>query len=282
MRATMEASAEEARRKLTAIARGTDASIDVARAALLIACEEYAPLDVDAYLARLDSLAEAARPRLAGARSFPEQVSRLNDYLFVQCRFTGNAEDYYDPRNSYLNEVLDRRKGIPISLSLVYCEVARRLGIPAYGVNFPGHFLVRCAVGGGIIVDAFLGQVIDVPECARRFSAVHGEEARFDPDVLQPASPRTILVRLLMNLKQIYVEEDDDARALRCVERILLFSPDIASEIRDRGLLFHKLECYAAAARDLQRYVEMAPDDPTSNDIRELLPELQRQAAQLH
>ncbi len=165
---------------------------------------------------------------------------------------------------------------------MLYCEVARRLAIPAYGVNFPGHFLVRCAVERGIIVDAFLGSVIDVDECERRFAAVHGEQAQFDPAVLKPASPRTILVRMLMNLKQIYVEQDDDARALRCVERILLFSPDLASEIRDRGLLFHKLECYAAAARDLQRYVEMAPDDPTSNDIRQLLPELHRQAALLH
>jgi regulator of sirC expression with transglutaminase-like and TPR domain len=278
----MEASADEARRELTSIAQGTDASIDVARTALLIACEEYAPLDVDAYLARIDGLAQAARARLGGTQSCAERIARLNEYLFVQCRFSGNTEEYYDPRNSYLNEVLERRKGIPITLSVLYCEVARRLAIPAYGVNFPGHFLVRCAVERGIIVDAFLGSVIDVDECERRFSAVHGEQARFDPAVLEPASPRAILVRMLMNLKQIYVEQDDDARALRCVERILLFSPNLVSEIRDRGLLFHKLECYAAAARDLQRYVDMAPNDPTSNDIRQLLPELHRQAALLH
>lgn len=273
---------DTARRRLTALAAGPDDAIDLAEAALLIAQEEYPALVVDDYLQRLDELAEAAaragvRPDLAA----PQQVARLNHFLFVERGFTGNHDNYYDPRNTFLNDVLERRTGIPISLSLVYSEVAQRLGLPVYGVSFPGHFLAKYVGAIEIIIDPFFGTVISAEECAQRLQGIYGDKARFEPRLLRPAPPREILVRMLSNLKQIYVDRSDFLRALSCVERILLLSPDVPREIRDRGILYERLECYAAAVRDFERYLQLAPDDPAAGVIRDTLPDLHRRAAQL-
>jgi regulator of sirC expression with transglutaminase-like and TPR domain len=263
------------------MATGPDDRINLAEAALLIAKEEYAALDISAYLRRLDDLAAAAgsdvRPSLAPA----EQVAHLNHFLFVERGFAGNNDDYYDPRNSFLNDVLDRRTGIPISLSLVYSEVAQRLDLPVYGVSFPGHFLVKYIGEAEIIIDPFFGTVIGTEECAQRLRGIYGEDAKLDRRLLRPASAREILVRVLSNLKQVYVQQSDFPRALSCVDRILLLAPDTPRELRDRGILYQRLECFAAALHDFERYLRLAPDDAAAHLIRNLLPELQRQAAQL-
>lgn len=271
----------EARRHFAAVAARPDAGIDVAEAALLIAWEEYPDLDVGAYLRRLEALAAAARPRVHPESPAAEQIAQLNQFLFIEHGFTGNSDNYYDPRNSYLNQVLDRRTGIPISLSLVYSEVARWLGLPVYGVSFPGHFLVKYVGTPAIIIDPFFGGVITQRECAQRLHGIYGSKARFDPRLLHPAGPREILVRLLSNLKQIYVDTADFDRALACVDRILLLRPDEPRELRDRGILYQRLECYAAALRDFERYLRLAPDDKAAELIREGLPDLRRQAATL-
>jgi regulator of sirC expression with transglutaminase-like and TPR domain len=271
----------EARRQFAAVAARPDAGIDVAEAALLIAWEEYPDLDVGAYLRRLDALAVAARPRVHPESPVAEQIAQLNQFLFTQRGFTGNSDNYYDPRNTYLNQVLDRRTGIPISLSLVYSEVARRLGLPVYGVNFPGHFLVKYVGRPTIIIDPFFGEVITRQECAHRLYGIYGPKARLNARLLHPAGPREILVRMLSNLKQIYVDRADFDRALACVDRILLLQPDEPRELRDRGILYQRLECYAAALRDFERYLCLAPDDKAAEIIREGLPDLQRQAATL-
>jgi regulator of sirC expression with transglutaminase-like and TPR domain len=264
-----------------ALAAQPDDRIDVAEAALLIAQEEYPTLDVRAYLARLDGLAGDARHRMRANTSPAAQVERLNHFLFVECGFAGNNERYYDPRNSYLNDVIDRRTGIPITLSLVYCEVARRLDLPVYGVGFPGHFLAKYAAEPEIIIDPFFGKVISPSECAERLQTIYGPEARFESRLLRPATAREILVRILSNLKQVHVEQNDWLRALGCVERILLLNPDQPRELRDRGILYQRLECYAAALRDFERYLRLAPDDTAAQQIRALLPDLHRQASSL-
>jgi regulator of sirC expression with transglutaminase-like and TPR domain len=270
-----------ARERFARLAAGPDDRIDLAEAALLIAAEEYPSLDVAAYLRRFDELAAAAsgevRPGLAPA----EQIARLNHHLFVECGFAGNSDDYYDPRNSFLNDVLDRRTGIPISLSIVYSEVAQRLDLPVYGVSFPGHFLAKYVGDPEIIIDAFFGTVIGADECAQRLRGIYGDDAQLDPRLLRPAPAREILARMLSNLKQVYVQHSDFERALGCVDRILLLAPNTARELRDRGILYQRLECYAAALQDFERYLRLAPDDEAAHLIRDLLPELQRQAAQL-
>lgn len=271
----------EVRSRFAALAAGPDHQIDLAEAALLIAQEEYPDLRIGDYLARLNELAATARRHMHYGMSPDEQVERLNHFLFVEKGFVGNNERYYDARNSYLNEVLDRRTGIPITLSVVYCEVAKRLGLPVYGVSFPGHFLVKYAGATDIIIDAFFGEVIDQEECERRLVGIYGPKARFDDRYLRPASTREILVRMLSNLKEVYVERHDAMRALSCVERILLLTPDSPTELRDRGILFQRLECFTAALRDLQRYLALSPEDGAADAIREILPELQRQAAQV-
>jgi len=150
-----------------------------------------------------------------------------------------------------------------------------------YGVSFPGHFLAKYLGEPEIIIDPYFGTVINERECAHRLRGIYGAKARFDRRLLHPASPREILVRLLSNLKQIYVDESDFLRALQCVDRILLLSPNEPRELRDRGILYQRLECYAAALRDFERYLQLSPDDDAAPVIRETLLDLYRQAASL-
>lgn len=267
--------------RLARIAAQPDAEIHIAEAALVLAREEYDGIDVDAYLQRFADLADKARAFLGDAEDPRERIERLNHFLFVAEGFSGNRDDYYDPRNSYLNDVLDRRKGIPISLAVVYCELAQRLELPVFGVSFPGHFLARHLGDPDVIIDPFAGRVISEAECARRLEGLFGEDVEFDTRLLRPAGPREILARMLNNLKQIYVERQDFSRALRCADRILVLQPDSPRDVRDRGILYQRLECFAAAVRDLERFLVLAPGDDTARTVREALPELRRQAALL-
>ena len=263
--------------------RRPDERIDLARSALLIAAEEYPALDIARYLARLDELAGEVAPRLEAAGSAAERVAVLNRFLFSEHGFAGNRAHYEDPRNSYLNEVLDRCAGIPITLSLVYMEVARRAGVEVDGVGFPGHFLVKHGGRDPIVVDAFFQTVLTREECQVRLAAVLGAEARLQPELhLRKATPREILVRLLGNLKVIYVRSADFGRALACCERILLVAPDAPHELRDRGLVYEKLECFSAAAADLERFLKLAPDDESAGAVRERLTSLAARLRQLH
>lgn len=270
------------RESFAAIVRGPEERLDLARAALLVAAEEYPGLDVEAYLARLDELAGGLARRLTG-RNDSERAALLNDFLFREQGFVGNAESYDDPRNSFLNDVLDRRRGIPITLSLVYVEVARRVALPASGIGFPGHFLVRVEGEASLVVDPFHARVLSESDCSGLLKSMLGPAARLLPQVhLRAATKREILVRLLGNLKHLYVRRRDFGRALACCERILMLAPDAPLELRDRGLVFEQLECYAAARADLRRYLELAPDDQTAALVRERLVALGVSAPPLH
>jgi regulator of sirC expression with transglutaminase-like and TPR domain len=269
------------RESFTELVRGSGVEIDLARAALLVAAEEYPGLDVDGYLARLDGLAGEVDARLAG-RPDAERAFLLSEFLFREQCFAGNAESYDDPRNSFLNDVIERRRGIPITLSLVYMEVARRVSLPAFGVGFPGHFLARVGQAGPV-VDSFGGCLLSESDCRELLKKVAGAEARLVPQVhLRPATPREILARLLGNLKHLYVRGRDFGRALACCERILLLLPDSPLELRDRGLVYEQLECYAAARSDLRRFLELSPDDQTAALVRGRLAALDRQVPRLH
>jgi regulator of sirC expression with transglutaminase-like and TPR domain len=274
--------ADQARERFAALAAGDDEAIDLAEAALLIAAEAYPDLDVDAYLLRLQKLADEARPLVAAARSEDEGIERLNDFLFVLQGFSGNRDRYYDRRNSFLNEVLERRTGIPITLSLVYTEVGRRLGLPVHGVGFPGHFLVRCDGPQDIIVDAFSGAVLSRAECEERLRTAMGAGARLEPHHLRAARPKEVLLRMLNNLKFIELREKEFNSALSYSQRILLLEPSNHHELRDRGLLYAQLDCYTAACADLERFLELEPEDPTAGRIRQHLIEIRRRVSLLH
>jgi regulator of sirC expression with transglutaminase-like and TPR domain len=196
-------------------------------------------------------------------------VGRLNAVLFHELGFAGNQGDYYDPRNSFLNEVIERRSGIPITLSLVYLEVGRRCGLRVDGVSFPGHFLCKVSLDEGeLIVDAFnRGQLLGLAELKRRFASAAGDAARFDPRMLRAARPKDILARMLQNLRSIYVERDDLPRALSAVDRQLLLQPDDVRVLRDRARLCEQLGGAEAAAADLETVLRL---DPASSDAAAL------------
>jgi regulator of sirC expression with transglutaminase-like and TPR domain len=264
------------RARFAELAKLPDQQIDLATAALLIAAEAYPQLDIDTYLGRLDSLAQEGRSRLDAARTDEERVAALTRFLCVEKGFAGNQEDYYDRRNSFLNEVLDRRTGIPITLALVYTEVGRRLGLELHGVGFPGHFLVKVESRPEIIVDPFFGTVLTESQCHQRLQEVRGKEAAFDRRYLRAATSREILVRMLNNLKHIHLDAKELEQALSCCERILLLTPDNAFELRDRGLLYRQLDCYGAAGADLERFLPLAPDNEHADTSRQSLVGIRR------
>jgi regulator of sirC expression with transglutaminase-like and TPR domain len=274
--------ARGARERFAALVGGPDERIDLAEAALLIAAEAYPDLDVSRYLDMLDEIAAGAAPALRACTTDAERVRRLVHYLASERQFRGNENDYYDPRNSFLNDVLERRTGIPITLALVYIEVARRLDLAVVGVGFPGHFLAKHPGPTELIIDPFHGQLVSAAECAERLRVMVGREVPLDASHLRAATPREILVRMLRNLKQIHLQARDPGAALACSERILLVEPDLPPELRDRGLLYAQLEWYPAARADLERFLALAPDDPTAPVIRERLIEIGRKGVTLH
>jgi regulator of sirC expression with transglutaminase-like and TPR domain len=255
--------------------------IPLAEAALAVAAEEYPALDAAGHLATLDGLAASVAARLSRPHTTADTLRALRTVLFEEAGFRGNAESYYDPRNSFLNEVLERRLGIPITLSIVYIEVARRVGLAVEGVGFPGHFLVRCDVGQRpVFIDPFHGgEVLPADDCLARLRA-RGLDV--DPRHLEPVGPRAILSRLLHNLKRIYVEASDDVRALWVVDRLLVLSPEDAAERRDRGLVCARLGNTAAARRDLEAYLAVAPAADDRAEIEDLLRHIGARASWLN
>jgi len=242
-------------------------------AALAIAAEEYPSLDVPSYLARLDALGALVRSRETAPHRVAGTLRAVRDVLFDEVGFRGNEEAYYDPRNSYLNEVLERKLGIPISLSVLFMEVARRAGLTLHGVGFPGHFMVKLhpEAGPEIFIDPYNGgELLSKDECVARFKT--GPTSRdFDPRWLEGVSPRQILGRMLHNLKRIYVEQGDDVRSYWVIDRLVLLAPDAADELRDRGLVSARLGLRPAAARDLTAYLERTPAAADAGEIREML-----------
>ncbi|HEY6004241.1 MAG TPA: transglutaminase-like domain-containing protein [Anaeromyxobacter sp.] len=242
-------------------------------AALAIALEEYPSLDMEEYLVRLDALAERARRLVPEPLRAASTLSALRRVLHEEEGLRGNEKDYYDPRNSFLNEVLDRKLGIPISLSVIWIEVARRAGLALEGVGFPGHFLVKYAspMGPEVFVDAFNGgEMLSAEECVARYRARAGGRD-LDRRYLTAVAPRQILSRMLQNLKRIYVERRDDVRAFAVLDRILLVSPGQIEAVRDRGLVAARLGGGTAAAQDLEAYLARMPSAPDAADVRKVL-----------
>ncbi|MEH2065634.1 MAG: SirB1 family protein [Nostoc sp.] len=254
----------------------SDDRIDLAKAALYIALEEYPNLDPEEYLNALDTMAWELQERLPSSRYPLRIVQSINQYLYDDLKFSGNKIDYYDPRNSFLNNVIDRRLGIPITLALVYLEVARRIDFPMVGVGMPGHFLIRPDVPDiEIFVDAFNGgEIIFAQDCEERLSQLYQQPVTLQPEFLAVVSNRQFLARMLTNLKFIYMKQEELEKTLAAIERILLLFPGLTLEMRDRGLIYYQLGYYPQAVDDLQNYLTKVPDAHDASMIRRLLTEL--------
>jgi regulator of sirC expression with transglutaminase-like and TPR domain len=261
-----------------------DPAIPLAEAALMIACEEYPQLELSPYLDELDHMAVAATERRRSGGSPLATVENINRVLFETYGFRGNTQDYYDPRNSFFNDVLDRRVGIPITLSAVYIEVARRLNCPISGVGMPGHFLVKYSSRGEeFFIDPYnRGEILSHEDCKDRLKALYGESFEFDERFLGRTTNRQILLRMLRNLKDIYVKGHVAERCLSIVDMMLLADSEDVSQFRDRGLLRMQLRQFPGAVGDFRHYLQHAPNAADREEIENHLKELTRIRAMMN
>jgi regulator of sirC expression with transglutaminase-like and TPR domain len=271
---------------------GDDARIDLAHASLMIAQDAYPGLDVERYLGDIERMAMRLRGRMPQTSAVEERLAALNEFLFQDLGYRGNTEDYYDPRNSYLNDVMDRRTGIPISLSVLYLAIGRRVGLPLEGVSFPGHFLVRLRLRAGVLIlDPFTGGApLSEAELRQRLQRVIPPGVTENVPVadlpldqfVEAATNRQILARMLRNLKAIYRERDKPERMLEVLNRMLLVAPNSNADLLERGVVYQRLECYRAALKDLSDYVEREPDAPDLDEVRSRLVDVSARCARLN
>jgi regulator of sirC expression with transglutaminase-like and TPR domain len=238
------------------------------RAALAIGLDAYPDLDVDNYLKRLDILAGHTDVLAGQDRSAENIIQSLNEALFIQEGLRGNSEDYFDPRNSYVNEVLDRKIGIPVSLSVIYMEVARRLDFAIQGVGLPGHFILKCSSANlELYIDAFdQGKILSLKNCQEFLDKNYGGMLTVQPNLLQAMDKKAIISRMLFNLKGIYHQREEFDKNLAVIDKILLLNPGLSTEVRDRGLLYMQTSLFAKALADLESYMKstLSPEDAPS------------------
>lgn len=255
-----------------------DASLSLTEAAASIAQDEFPALDIAAVLAEVDALADRLRRRLPADAAPLQRLRLLNHYFFEELGFAGNVNDYYRADNSFLHVVLETRRGIPITLAVLYVELATQVGLQAAGVSFPGHFLVKLQLdrigrGAEVIIDPFTGHSLSQEELTDRlapYKANRGLTGPFDVPLglfLQSATPREVLARMLRNLKEIHRSAQDWPRALAVLQRLTVLLPEAFEEVRDRGLVQAELGLVAQAVDDLSAYLRLAPEAPDQAEI---------------
>jgi regulator of sirC expression with transglutaminase-like and TPR domain len=262
----------EARDALTRLLQTPEKDLDLAEAALLIAAEEYPELRPAVYLNQIARMGTELKQRIRAEVEPHRVVEKTNTYMFEELQFKGNREEYYDPRNSFLNEVMDRRVGIPITLAVLYVAVGERAGLPVRGVGMPGHFLVKYAPAssGEIFIDAFSARTLTRDECAKMLTEMYGEEVKMRPALLEPSTKRQILSRILNNLKSLYLSRGDLPRALSASDRIMLTDPHLTSEWRDRGMIHFQMHHDAEALADFTRYLAVRPEPEDAARVKQL------------
>lgn len=259
--------------------------IDVPWAALCFAREiAYPELDVQGYQYQIDNLCQSARAQLSPSQSLAEQAESVSDFLFIQQRFRGNSANYQDPRNSYLNEVMERRLGIPISLSVIYIAIAQELGLPAYGVGLPGHFIVGVQENGDdIYLDPFHGGVrLFQADCVQLVREATGFSGEIQPEWLKPVSPGVILTRMLNNLRNIYLNQEDWTHALAVVERLRLLQPDLPDLLRDLGIIHERQGSLRRAIHWYEQYLAQAPQAADAGTVLARLRDAARHLSRLN
>ena len=259
-----------------------DERIDLLRAALTIACTEYPDLDVEGYVGRVDELAAMAKARISDPGDPSETIAALNYVLFEEAGLRGNKDDYYDPHNSFLNDVLDHGLGIPITLALLYMETGRRLGFPLFGVGLPGHFLLKHydIDGRETLIDCFNGgNILSPGDCQRKLDEIYAGQMTLRPEFLFAVSRRQMLTRILNNLKGVYLTARNFRKALPIVDLILVIYPRSPEDVKQRAMLRYGLGQTKAAADDLEEYLKMSPDASDSDEIRQTALSLRRMLA---
>jgi regulator of sirC expression with transglutaminase-like and TPR domain len=267
----------EARAAFSRLLQTPEPELDLAEGALLIAAEEYPELRPSVYLDQMARMGTDLKRRVRAEIEPSRVVEICNDYFFEELQFKGNRQEYYDPRNSFLNEVLERRVGIPITLALVYVAVGERAGLPLRGVGMPGHFLVKYAPASRdveVFIDAFNGRTLTRQECAKMLAEMYGETLEVRPSFFEPAGKRQILARILNNLKGLYMSRGDLPRALAASDRIVLADPHLTAEWRDRGLIEYQLRRDTQALQDFSRYLAVRPRPEDAPRIEQLRKEL--------
>ena len=257
--------------------------IDLATGALLIAKDAYADLDIELYLQRLNQMAEELQSQLGEEADTSDQINHLNRYLFDTQGFAGSSqENYYDARNSYLNEVLERKVGIPITLSVVYMEIGKRIGLPLVGVGFPGHFIVKHRDLETVIDPFEKGQVLSDEDLSERLTQIFREPVRMHPRFLQAVTNKEILARMLRNLRQIHFRGGEHEKAVSTAERITWLAPQSAQDYRDLGYLYYQVNAYGKSLASFDTYLRLSDDPPDQEEISRNIRVLTQQIAKLN
>ena len=272
--------------RLSELLEASPENVRLAEVALLVGEAQRPGVDVEDQLGLLDDIARAVSERLPPDADAVQTVLAINQHLFHELGFSGAGAEYYDPRNSFLDEVISSRRGIPITLAILYIDVGRQLGLDLHGIAFPGHFLVRCEMDDGVvIIDPYGGgATLDRDDLQARLRETRNGEVPDDTldDMLVPASPRDVAARMLRNLKAIHLRAKHYELALPILDWLVEVVPDDAVELRDRGRVFENLECFRAAVGDYTRYLDQAPDAEDTDAIRSRVVDLQRAAARLN
>jgi regulator of sirC expression with transglutaminase-like and TPR domain len=259
-------------------------SIDLGRAALTIALPEYPELDCLDYLRRIDSIALEVSERCGSDTDAFRSIAALNLVLFSQHGFHGNRDAYYEPDNSFLHRVIERKTGIPITLSVLYIEVAQRVGLSFSGVGFPGHFLVKTSIDDNeIVIDPFNGGEIKSPtDLDRMLRDMYGGKVGLRGEFLAPVGKKQILQRMLANLKGLYAKANEWLKTLAVLDRMLILDPGSADDTRDRGVIYTRLDCFNQAKEDFERYLRLAPGAKDAAVIREQIADLAKRVVLVH
>jgi regulator of sirC expression with transglutaminase-like and TPR domain len=275
---------EHIRADFARLVKRPEPALDLARAALLVAAESDPNIDVDGQLHTLESWANELKARLDPGWNNLQKLARLRSFLFEELGFRGDTTDYYNPSNSLLHEVMERRLGIPLTLSIIFMELGWRVGIPFEGVGFPGHFLVRLTgEPRDLLLDPFKrGMMVHEEDCRQMLREATGGKMEFDDELLASVSKRDMIARLLLNLKGAYLRLNEDERALAAVDRLLLIHPEDAEEIRDRGLLLYRLQRFGPAYEALGAYLQARPEAADRADIERHVATLRRLLASLN
>jgi regulator of sirC expression with transglutaminase-like and TPR domain len=262
-----------------------DERIDLLRAALTFARMEDPRLDVEHYVRRVDALAKRVAAKIQDPDDSQQMIAALNEVLFYEEVFRGNTVDYYSPRNSFLQHVLDRQLGIPISLALVYMEVARRVQFPLFGVGMPGHFLLKHydVDGHATLIDVFeRGSIVTEEDCRQKLNSIYSGQLALQPEFLLPVTRRQMLTRMLNNLRSVYLSQRDFRRAVQVVDLILVIYPRSPEDVKQRAVLRYNLDDYRGALNDFDEYVKMSPDASDAEEIKQTALSLRRSMAMMN
>jgi regulator of sirC expression with transglutaminase-like and TPR domain len=262
-----------------------DERVDLLRAALTFARVEDPQLDIERYVRHVDQLGVRVAEKIQDPDDPPQIIAALNGVLFQEEMFRGNTVDYYNPRNSFLHDVLDRRLGIPITLALVYMEVARRVRFQLFGVGMPGHFLLKHydVDGHSILIDAFeRGSIVTEEDCRQKLDSIYSGQVALQPEFLLPVTRRQMLTRMLNNLRSVYLSQRDFRRAVQIVDLILVIYPRSPEDMKQRAALRYNLNDYRGALSDFDEYVKMSPDASDAEEIRQTALSLRRSMATMN